>query len=261
MRRPAFDPSWPPEVQEIYRNDLREVWDPSLEPQMYALYQNQLRLYKDLADRLRAATVLDVGCAQGTLGLLMAESGRSVTAVDIRPSFLSYARARHERGAIRFVEANVMDGPPLGEFDLVFANQIIEHLVHPVEFLSSLKRYVKTAGSLVVTTPNQQYIRSNLPRYADLGDPAQHEHRQFSAGGGDHFFAYTAGELRQFVESAGLQVADSFFFESPWISGHMKVRYLHAFLPQAALELADKLTLRLVGRALGHQLAVVARRQ
>jgi SAM-dependent methyltransferase len=183
-----------------------------------------------------------------------------VTAVDIRPLFLSYARSRHEKGNIRFVEANVMDKPPLGEFDLVFANQIIEHLVYPVDFIRALKGYLGPGGVLVLTTPNQQYVRCGLPRYGDLGDPAQYESKQFSAGGGDHFFAYTAEELQGFLADAGLQVEDSFFFESPWISGHMKFRYLQRVLPAAVLGIADRITLATAGRRLAHQLCVVGAR-
>ena len=61
-----------------------------------------VHLYLGIADRYRARTVLDIGAAQATLALLLAESGRSVTAVDIRPQFLEYAKTRYQRGDIRF---------------------------------------------------------------------------------------------------------------------------------------------------------------
>lgn len=259
MLQPRFDATWPPEIQAIYWNDQREVWDPTLEPQTYRLYQGQLRLCMDLVARLGARTVLDVGCAQGTLALLLAEAGCAVTALDIRPAFLAYARSRYEKGEVRFVEGNVLDRPQLGEFDLVFANQIIEHVVCPVAFIRALAGYVKQAGHLLLTTPNQQYVRCGLPRYGALGDPKRYEERQCSAGGGDHFFAYTSEELCSFVEEAGLSVTERFFFESPWISGHMKVRYAQSWLPDAVLRAADRATLAWFGRRLGHHLGVVAR--
>jgi 2-polyprenyl-6-hydroxyphenyl methylase/3-demethylubiquinone-9 3-methyltransferase len=245
---------------EIYRNDQREVWEPSLEPQTYRLYQNQLRLCQNLAGRFKAHDVLDVGCAQGTLALLLAEEGLSVTALDIRAPFLEYARSRYERGDVRFVAANVMERPTLGEFDLVFANQIVEHLVYPMAFLEILSSYLRQGGRLVLTTPNQHYIRCGLPSYTELGDPDAYVARQFSAGGGDHFFAYTAEELTGFVEDAGLKVEDRFFFESPWISGHMKLRLIQPYLPEAMIRTADRLSLAVAGRRLGHHLAVIALR-
>lgn len=245
---------------EIWRNDTREMWDRDVERHSYNCYQNQLDLYLGLADRYDARTVLDVGCAQGTLALLLAERGKRVTAVDIRPAFLDYARSRWEKGEVSFIAANLMDGPDLGTFDLVFANQIIEHLVYPAEFLRTLARYVKPGGVLIVSTPNHDYFRSTLPAFTELGDPKQHEHRQFTAGGEGHFFAYTEEELRDAARTAELEVVEAVYFETPWISGHVLFRFLHPWMPAAALRSLDRAALRVARRRLAHQLCMVLRR-
>lgn len=260
MKAPVFDPSWPPEVVEIYRNDLREMWDRNIERHSYHAYQNQLGLYRSIVDDYKPLSVLDVGCAQGTLALLLAEDGRAVTAVDIRQHFLDYAVTRQESGAVRFVAANIFAQPDLGRFDLVFGNQIIEHLVYPAAFLRTLASYVNPGGVLVVSTPNHDYFRSRLPSYRELGDPKQHEHRQFSAGGGDHFFAYTEEELRDAVKEAGLEVLEMIYFETPAISGHFLVRFFHRIVPLPLLRAADRALLRLAPRKLAHQLCMVLRR-
>lgn len=263
MKQPRFDAAWPEDVIEIWRNDMREMWDPSIERQVFHQYHNQLDLYLGLVERYGVRQpgmkILDVGCAQGTLALLLAERGHSVTAVDIRQSFLDYAKTRYERGDVRFLAANVFDRPDLGLFDLVFGNQIIEHLVYPVEFLRTLASYARPGGALVVSTPNYHYFRSNLPSFTELGDPKQHEHRQFSAGGGDHFFAYTEDELRAAATEAGLEVLEMLYFETPAISGHALVRYLH-WLPVKLLRAADRAALRIAPTKLAHQLCLVARK-
>jgi len=259
MKRPQRDPAWSDEVVEIWRNDMREIWDPTIERHSYHCYHNQLDVYLDLADRYDAQTILDVGCAQGTLALLLGERGKHVTAVDIRPSFLEYAQSRWERGDVRFLAANIFDTPDLGTFDLVFANQIIEHVVYPAQLLRTLARYAKPGGVLVVTTPNHGYFRNPLPSYRELGDPAQHEHKQFSAGGGDHFFAYTEDELRDAAKEAGLEVAEVRYFESPWISGHFLFRFLHGIVPLRVLRAMDRAALKVTPRPLAHQLLLVAR--
>lgn len=261
MKKPQFDPTWPPETVEIYRNDLREIWDRDIERHSYNSYQNQLDLYRGLVAKYGAESVLDIGCAQATLALLLAESGKRTTAVDIRPAFLEYAESRYERGDLRFVSANIFEHPDLGTFDLVFGNQIIEHLVYPADFLRSLTSYAKPGGVLVVSTPNHDYFRSPLPSYTELGDPKQHEGRQFSAGGGDHFFAYTEEELRAAAAEAGLDVLEMIYFETPAISGHVFVRFVHPWLPVAWLRAADRLLLRLAPRKLAHQLCMVLRRR
>ena len=237
MRRPVFDPSWPDDVAEIYRNDMREIWDPSIERHMFNAYHNTLDLYRGLVDRYEAHSILDVGCAQATSAILLAEAGKQVTAVDIRESFLNYAKTRYERGDIRFIASNVFDATSPGEFDLVFANQIIEHLVYPADF------------------------RSSLPSYTELGDPKGHEHRQFSSGGEGHFFAYTEEELRTAAGDAGLDVVEVLYFESPWISGHFFFRFIHPLTPVAALRAADRAALRIAPRKLAHQICMVLRRR
>jgi len=259
MKPPQFDPAWPPEVVEIFKNDMREMWDPRIERQVYNQYHNQLDLYLGLVEKYGAQSVLDVGCAQGTLALLLAERGHRVLGVDIRQPFLDYAQTRREHGDARFLAANIFDRPDLGTFDLVFGNQIIEHLVYPAEFLRTLASYARPGGVVVVSTPNHDYFRSALPSYTELGDPQQHEHRQFSAGGGDHFFAYTEEELRMAAAAAGLEVLEMTYFETPAISGHFLVRYLH-WLPVGVLRGTDRLALRVAPRKLAHQLCMVVKR-
>jgi 2-polyprenyl-3-methyl-5-hydroxy-6-metoxy-1,4-benzoquinol methylase len=261
MKPPVRDPNWSEEVLEIWRNDLREIWDPSIERHSFHCYHNQLDVYLALAEQYGTQSVLDVGCAQGTLALTLAERGKRVTAIDIRPAFLDYARSRWERGDITFLPANIFDAPPLGTFDLVFANQIIEHVVYPAELLRTLAQYVRPGGTLVVATPNHDYFRNDLPTYRELGDPRQHEHRQFSAGGGDHFFAYTEEELRDAARDAELTVVEARYFETPWISGHFLFRYLHRVLPVRVLRAMDRLALKVARRTLAHQLLVVLRRE
>ncbi|MEA2163921.1 MAG: hypothetical protein QOK37_2048 [Thermoanaerobaculia bacterium] len=261
MKAPVQNPSWPQEVVEIYRNDLREMWDRNIERHSYNSYQNQLALYRSIVHRYDPATVLDVGCAQATLAILLAEEGRRVTALDIRQHFLDYAKTRWERGDIRFTSANIFDNPELGQFDLVFGNQIIEHLVYPAAFLRTLAAYANPKGILVVSTPNHDYFRSKLPSYRELGDPKAHESKQFSAGGGDHFFAYREEELRAAAEEAGLDVLEMIYFETPAISGHFLVRFLHRITPLTVLRNADRLLLRIAPRTLAHQLCMVLRRR
>jgi len=259
MKPPVFDPSWPADVQALYRHDMQEMWDRTIAPQVWNQYHNQLDMYCTLADGRGQLDVLDVGCAQATLALLLAERGHRVWAMDIRQQFLDYAASRYEKGEIRFVLGNATDAAPENRFDLIFANQIIEHLVYPANLVRALASRLKTDGRLVVTTPNWAYVKNVLPSFSEIGDPAQHEHLQFSADGDGHFFAYCASELVEILHGAGLSQIRVRFFETPWISGHIKFRYLHRWMPTGLLRWLDGATLRMpgVGERLAHQLMVV----
>jgi 2-polyprenyl-3-methyl-5-hydroxy-6-metoxy-1,4-benzoquinol methylase len=255
MKAPILDTDWPADVMALYRHDMQEIWDRSIAPQIWNQYHNQLDLYLGFAGN-QALRILDVGCAQGTLALMLAEGGHQVLAVDIRPQFLEYARSRHTHGDVQFLVANALEDDIPGGHDLIFANQIIEHLVYPAELLTRLKRLLKPGGRLVTTTPNGAYVKNPLPSYTELGDPREWEHLQFTADGDGHFFAYRAEELQTLYRNAGLVQVETRYFETPFINGHMKLRYLHGVLPTALLLLLDRAALALPGiaRLTAHQL-------
>lgn len=259
MKPPTFDPAWPADVQALHRHDVQEIWDRTIAPQIWNQYHNQLDIYCALAEGRGTLDVLDVGCAQGTLALLLAERGHRVCAMDIRQQFLDYAASRHECGAIRFLCGNAMDADLADKYDLIFANQLIEHLVYPEKLIRRLAGWLRPRGRLVVTTPNWSYIRNSLPSFRELGDPSKHEHRQFSADGDGHFFAYRASEITEIIQGAGLLRASVSYFETPWISGHVKIRHLHSWCPTVLLRWLDAATLRIpaVGSRLAHQLMIV----
>jgi 2-polyprenyl-3-methyl-5-hydroxy-6-metoxy-1,4-benzoquinol methylase len=214
MKPPVFDENWSEQIKALYRHDVQEIWDDSLNRHIWNQYHNQLRVYLALAgfpELEGTKKILDVGCAQGTLALLLAERGHDVVALDLRPGFLEYARTRYTHGQIRFIAANVLEFDIEERFDLVFANQIVEHLVYPARLIGRLNDLLNAGGRLVVTTPNWHYIRNNLPSFEAIGDPAQFEHLQFTADGNGHFFAYKASELIKIFTTAGFKNIESFF--------------------------------------------------
>ncbi len=112
-----------------------------------------------------------------------------------------------------------------------------------------------------MTTPNWHYIRNNLPSFEDIGNPTQFEHLQFTADGDGHFFAYKACELERIFLVEGLAIVQKSFFESPFISGHLKIRYLHQLLPVSLLSSLDRLALASsLARYLAHQIMIVGKR-
>lgn len=258
MKPPVFNPAWGDEMCAVYQHDMREIWDPRIARHIWNQYNNQLEIYLRLAEGRGKLEILDVGCAQGTLALLLAERGHSVWAVDIRQQFLDYARTRYEKGDVHFVCGNIMDLELDRRFDLILANQIVEHLIYPFEFTERLAKWLKPGGQLVMTTPNGSYMKNLLPSYSELGPPEQYANRQFTADADGHFFAYRSEELTAIFEKAGLQQVKSRCFETPFISGHMKVRYVHSLVPRQALRLLDRLILRMPGAStrLAHQLMV-----
>jgi 2-polyprenyl-3-methyl-5-hydroxy-6-metoxy-1,4-benzoquinol methylase len=145
-------------------------------------------------------------------------------------------------------------------FDLVFANQIVEHIIYPEQLIRRLKGLLNSKGKLVVTTPNWHYLRNSLPSFEELGDAGQFEHLQFTADGDGHFFAYKVAELEHIFANAGFEIVERYVFESPFVSGHLKLRHLHRVVPLSALQALDRVTLASpLARYLAHQLMIVGK--
>ena len=265
MKDPVYNPEWGDDVKALYRHDVEEIWDHTITQHVWNQYHNQLDIYLNIAGEATAGNrknILDVGCAQGTLALLLAERGHRVCAVDLRPQFLDYAKTRYVHGDIQFIEGNALTLKLDKHYDLIFINQIIEHVVYPRVLVNNMRRLLVPGGELVATTPNWHYItNTNLPCYQGLGDPSQHEHMQFTADGDGHFFAYRADELlKVFLDEEFIDVRYR-YFETPFISGHLKVRYLHRLVPFGLLHLLDRMVLLIpvVSRILAHQLLIRGR--
>src|SRR5207249_2766092 len=98
----------------------------------------------------------DVGCAQGTAALLLAERGYQVLAIDADPECLAYARLRHEFGDCTFRCVDAMsDLTHLGgEFDGIILGEVIEHVPRPGTLLDGCWEQLRSGGTIVITTPN-----------------------------------------------------------------------------------------------------------
>jgi len=260
MKAPVFQESWSEEVIRVYEHDLREMWDRSIAVHIYNQYQAQIELYLSLIEHDRPLRILDVGCAQATLAMLLAEKGHRVTAVDLRSEFLEYAQSRYSSGDIEFVEGDALSLKMRSRFDIIFANQIIEHLVYPERLLKGLGQRLGEDGRLIVTTPNHGYLKNPLPSWSELGDPSEFEHLQNTADGDGHFFAYKAQELVNVAKASGFVSARVRGFESPFVSGHMKFRHAHGSVPYPVLKMLDAAAIKIpfLGNALSHQLMLIA---
>jgi 2-polyprenyl-3-methyl-5-hydroxy-6-metoxy-1,4-benzoquinol methylase len=223
------DPAW----SHLRDHDLQELWDHSLRPHVASAYAGRLSLLTDIVTRLAgpAGRVLDVGCAQGTLGLILAEQGLRVSLLDVRATNIEYARARHERGDVSFHIGLLADAvPPDDDYDVVVCTEVLEHVAAPAHLLESLARKARAGGAICLTTPNADYILSKLPTFATIPQGDMDAAETNSLDGDAHRFLYTREELIALARGIGLKVAGHGYFLPAWQEGHAKTRYLHQLL-------------------------------
>jgi 2-polyprenyl-3-methyl-5-hydroxy-6-metoxy-1,4-benzoquinol methylase len=107
-----------------------------------------------ILSRTRAASVLDVGCGDGTL-LALARHARPDIAVwagaDISPAQVERMRARSP--GVDFYAFDIQKTALDRQFDLVLCSEVIEHLDDQPTALRNLSSMVTPGGRLVLTCP------------------------------------------------------------------------------------------------------------
>jgi 2-polyprenyl-6-hydroxyphenyl methylase/3-demethylubiquinone-9 3-methyltransferase len=232
-------------------HDVVEYHCPDPEDFYSQMYRKRLESLLRLAWQVMpAGRVLDLGCAQGNAGLLLAEQGWDVVAVDLRVEFLQYARMKYERGAHVCLAANAAELPFVAAcFDLVLWGEMIEHVAFPEQILAEIFRVLRRDGYLLLSTPNGGRWRTGLPTFSTVGDRSELVARQFLPDSDGHLFLFTRGELVSVLRQNRFEVLRHCFYASPWICGRLGARHLVKWIPARRRETLDAWTLQWPGLA------------
>ncbi len=141
-------------------------WDPNgASAMLHKLGPVRLRYIRDRIDQhwhgdecgrtpLEGKSALDVGCGAGLLAEPLARLGAKVTAIDAAPELIDAARSHAASMGLdidyRATAVEALDG----QFDLVTALEVIEHVADPAAFVQSLAARFAPGGLLILSTPN-----------------------------------------------------------------------------------------------------------
>lgn len=121
------------------------------------------RLYRSVVDSLevllgglRGRSILDVGCGNGALVLMLGERGANAAGIDTSERAIELARARGANATLASIDAYAS---PRVQFDAATVVEVIEHVPHPVEFLRAVARVVRPGGYVFATTGNWSFVR------------------------------------------------------------------------------------------------------
>lgn len=113
------------------------------------------RAILDLVPHQPGGSMLDCGCEDGSFTLRLAERAAIEGEVHGVEIFEAAAVAAEGRG-VQVVRADLDRGLPYesGRFDVVHANQVIEHLHDTDGFLGEIRRVLKPGGCAILSTNN-----------------------------------------------------------------------------------------------------------
>jgi len=169
--------------------------------------------------------VLEVGVTPGHFTELLAGAGARVRGVDLDPE---RRQALWQRLGVEVRRANLEREPlPFNDacVDWVVFSEVIEHLLYsPLPVLREFRRVLRPGGRLLITTPNELYLKSRLRTilraalWMSLSTRAEFRHQMLLEGEArytTHARTYTMGELTWLAQRAGFRVIQR-RFEAPW---------------------------------------------
>ena len=184
----------------------------------------------------------DIGCGEGQLcGELQSAGWPSVVGVDVSSARIARAKLRHPN--IAFHDQPLEDiGLAEGSLDLIVMDNVIEHLPEPAAMVTSLGRYLKPAGRLVVITPNM--ISGSYRLLGRRWTPELAPHA--------HVFLFSPASLTQLIRKTGLEVEAVGSFHLPAYPVRALLARLFSGDVKGAIWRAGQETGGLYGRLIGN---------
>lgn len=116
-------------------------------------FTHRLKIYEEILQKQRPKIVLDAGCGDGRMGeKMMVAWNAKVYGADISKTGIQLAK---QKGVIaRVADLSVKMPFENNFFDLVVADEILEHVHNPDTFIQECQRVLKKNGLLLLCTPN-----------------------------------------------------------------------------------------------------------
>jgi SAM-dependent methyltransferase len=105
-------------------------------------------------------TILDFGCHDGSKLMFWYQRGWQVAGIDLNERAIEVARRRFPEG--RFWCSDLLELEIAERFDFIRTDNVVEHLLNPVAYLTALAKLIKPGGALRVFVPNGRALSARL---------------------------------------------------------------------------------------------------
>ncbi|WP_325948642.1 methyltransferase domain-containing protein [Pseudomonas putida] len=156
LEKPTVNTELPSPLADIH-DRVMEAYYGKLGDQF--MRETQSRIHWICA-QVKGRRILDVGCSQGIVPLLLAREGCQVTGVDTSPQAIEEAKGylaaepAHIQQNVTYINSDFLALDTLEvEPDTVVISEVLEHLVRPELFVEKAYDLLKPGGRLVITVP------------------------------------------------------------------------------------------------------------
>ncbi len=159
--------------KRIYESYVSKHWvyTHSLKKEEYELYAKVAKKrYKNILPKDKAANIIDIACGGGHFLYFLQQQGYIYAqGVDISQEQLDVA----EKMGVKNLQKSDFGEyllKCLGKFDMIIANDIIEHLTKDevINFLETIHTSLKLGGNVLIATFNSKSLFSSRLRYCDF---------------------------------------------------------------------------------------------
>jgi 2-polyprenyl-3-methyl-5-hydroxy-6-metoxy-1,4-benzoquinol methylase len=183
-------------LNEIYSADYYEPWTYESSDGLDSMKRRTFEPILDSCGVASGSTLLDVGCATGSLLAVARERDLRTFGLDINEHAVKTARARDTDARI---EVGDLEGSPFPgiQFDAIVMVDFIEHVRDPAAELALARSRLAATGRLVISTPcvdsiARRALRGNWPQYRE-----------------EHLTYFSRDGLRKLLCRLGLEFVDS----------------------------------------------------
>jgi len=151
-----------------------------------------------LGINLNSIRILEIGCSTGALMELLEQNGGDVYGIDIEsPWSKCYYYDENKRLFCDLQEEDISF--KIGNFDLIIAQEVIEHIKKPYDFLVNTHKLLNIGGKILLTTPNLTGITAFLKGEKWCGTATE-----------SHMLLYTKRSLDFLLNNCGFKKIKSF---------------------------------------------------
>lgn len=136
--------------------------------------------------------ILDIGSAVGSVVSAAQQQGWNATGIEINPLFLQESQAKN----LNIIEGFFPDAMPIdsiSSYQAISMLDVLEHIVNPIEFIGTVKKYLASKGIILIQVPNLNSL------YIQLDGS---NNSNFCIG---HWSYFTPQTLNMTLEKAGFE--------------------------------------------------------